>query len=216
MDPETLERPRTLRRSETGWRKWLISGLFESVLIMVSVVAGLMLTGWAQDQSDKQRVTALRGFIEKEIAANRDLIASGDYLPHHKQLLSEIRKVAELENPTREQATPAFQAITRTGIHLTPTDDSVWRSISPSDLLEHMPPEKVFTLTRVYRNQSDLTLVNETIYGMLTRIPFDMARGDPPLGAIIQLQLSINDLVAAEENLLKQYDAALKARGDGG
>lgn len=216
MDIEPIERPGALRRSQPNWRVWLASGLFEGALIIVSVIVGLMLTGWAQDQSDRQRVNALRGFIETEITANRDLIASDGYLPHHKRLQGEIRKVAALEKPTREQAMPVFQAITETGVHLTPIDESVWRSVSSSDLLEHMAPEKVFALARLYRNQDDLKLVNETIYRLLTSIPSEMARGDPAQGPIIQLLLSINDLVAAEEGLLEQYDAALKMLGDDG
>lgn len=211
MDIEQIERPGSLRRSQSSWRVWLASGLFEGALIIVSVIVGLLLTGWAQDQADRRRVEEMRGFILKEISANRALVLSDDYLPHHKRLSETIGKVSSLGTPTREQAMPAFQAVMRTGIHLTPADDSVWRSIAPSDLLEHMPPEKVFVLTRVYRIQDDLRLINENVYALLTRIPAEVVRGDPPAGPIMQLQLAINDLIAVEEDLVAQYDTALKS-----
>jgi hypothetical protein len=138
-------------------------------------------------------------------------VLSDDYLPHHRRLSETIGKVSSLGTPTREQAMPAFQAVMQTGIHLTPAEDSVWRSVSPSDLLEHMPPEKVFTLARVYRIQDNLRLINENVYALLTRIPSEVVRGDPPAGPIMQLQLAVNDLIAVEEGLVAQYDAALKS-----
>lgn len=209
LDPETISEPKAVRRTQLSWRLWLLTAGFESAMIVLSLLLGLWLTGWAQDQDEKRRVDDMRGYILQEIKANRDMAASDFYIGHHRVLYKTIGAISDLDI-TLEEARPAFRKLTETGVHLPPIDDSVWRSISTGDLLEHMPPEQVFELARVYRVHEDLKLINDTLYQTLSRLPADLMRGDPPAGPVMQMTLGLSDLIAAEEALIAQSDIALK------
>lgn len=209
LDPESLSEPKAARRSRLSLRLWLLTAAFESAMIVLSLLLGLWLTGWAQDQNDKRRVDDIRGYILQEIKANRAVIAADEYIGHHLRLQQIVGPLAR-PDVTLAEARPAFDAITKTGVHLPPVDDSVWRSVSSSELLEHMPPQHVFDLARVYRTHDDLKLINDTLYQTLTRLPADVLGGNPPAGPVMQLSLSISDLIAVEEALISRYDAALK------
>ncbi len=191
-----------------NWRLWLLTAGFESAMIVLSLLLGLWLTNWAQDASEKRRVDDMRGYILQEIKANRALVLADAHLGHHRRLRDTIGAITDMD-VTLAEARPAFQAITKTGVHLPPVDDSVWRSVSSGDLLEHMPPEQVFELARVYRVQEDLKLINDTLYQTLTRLPADLMRSDRPAGSVMQMYLGLSDLIAAEEQLAKQSDKAL-------
>jgi hypothetical protein len=203
-----MAEPKAARRGKLSWRLWLLTAGFESAMIVLSLLLGLWLTGWAQDQDEKRRVDDLRGYILQEIRSNRALILSDEIIGHHRRLK---RIVGPLARPdvTMAEARPAFDAVTNTGVHLPQVDDSVWRSVSSGDLLEHMPPDDVFALTRVYRTHDDLTLIKNTLYQTLTRAPGELMRGDPPAGPVMQLNLSLADLVAVEEELLGRYEKVL-------
>lgn len=209
LDPEALSEPKAARRAKLSWRLWLLTAGFESAMIVLSLLLGLWLTGWAQDQDEKRRVDDMRGFILQEIRSNRAMVAADDTIGHHRRLLMTVRAIAE-PGVTLTEARPAFDAITKTGVHLPSIDDSVWRSVSSGDLLEHMPPEQVFALARVYRAHEDLTLINNTLYGTLSRLPADIMRGDPPAGPLMQLNLGLSDLISAEVALIARSDTALK------
>lgn len=206
--PDSVPTAKAARRAGLNWRVWLFTGLFEAALIVLSVLLGLALTGWAQDAAEKQRVSELRGYILQEIASNRAIIADDQHLGHHRRLKAIVGKVA-YQGVTLETADPAFDAVLQTGVHLPPVDDSVWRSVSSADLLRHMPPDEVFALARVYRTHEDLELIQQAVYNSLTQIPAGLMRGEAPAGAAVQLSLSLSDLIAVEERLIERYDAVL-------
>lgn len=209
FEPNDAPLAKAARRTGFNWRLWGFTALFEGALIVASVLLGLALTGWAQDAAEKQRVNEMRGYILREIASNRAIILDDQHLAHHKRLKEIVGKVA-YTGVTLEEANPAFGALLKTGVHLPPVDDSVWRSISSADLLRHMPPDEVFAMARVYRTHDDLELIQQSVYNSLTQLPASLMRGEAPAGAAVQITLSLSDLVAVEERLIDRYDAVLE------
>lgn len=61
--------PSAVRRTALRWRRWLPRALFESGLIIFSVVLALALTGWAEDRRMSRRADDMRGFLIEEMKA---------------------------------------------------------------------------------------------------------------------------------------------------
>ncbi len=55
-------RPSALRR----WRRWAPRAVFESLLIVFSVILALGLTNWAEDRRTEHRVAEMRQFLIAE------------------------------------------------------------------------------------------------------------------------------------------------------
>lgn len=202
-------RPGSLRARMADWRRWAPRAVFESVLIVFSVVLALGVTNWAEDRREQRRADQMRVFLRQEVASNRTLLLSNDYLPHHRRLQGELSRAATTGASSIEELRPVFRSVTASGVHFTPLDDSVWRSLAGSEVIEHMDPQEVFQLARLYRLQADLETLNTAFYSQMMSMPADLERGDPPRGALIRLNMYFNDVIAIEAGLADLYGGAL-------
>ena len=195
-----------------GWRLWLPRAVFESVLIVFSVFLALALSEWAENRRAAERVETIRGFLVGELRANRELVRSTYHLPHHQRLREQLATVPRSGPLTPEERKRAGSPLD-TGVHPVYFRDAVWRSVSGSELLEHMNPREVFMLPDVYRLQDELTLSNRA---MLTGdAGMDLISGDEARireGALAYW-LWLGDVVAMEQRLLVLYERALKRLG---
>lgn len=189
------------------WRRWVPRAVFESALIVVSLVLALMLADWAEDRKTAERVSEARAYLVAEIAANRAVLVQDHILPHHRRLSAGFNSVAE--DPTREQAMPAFEALFETGIHVAPLRDAVWRSVSNSDLAGEFPLTEVFILSDIYRQQEQLGRISETFVGGVPTLLAGLQSGVGVKAAVMSVTLHLGDVVASEATLIQQYDAAL-------
>jgi hypothetical protein len=194
-------------------RDWGPRALFESVLIMFSILLALGLSAWWQDLERKERVREAREYFIQEIEANRTLLQSDAYLPHHRRLAQSLQ--GQWTRPlTVEQAEPHLAAF-ETGVHLTPFRDAVWRSFSTSGLMAYMPPEDVFALNDVYQAQDRINLIHQGFYPVLSEMPGRLFVGGGDVRpSLISLQLYMNDVVGGEEMILQRYDTALEELRD--
>jgi hypothetical protein len=205
--------PQTISRWRGLLRDWGPRALFECVLIVFSIMLALGLSAWWQDLERKERVREAREYFIQEIEANRAVLQSDEYLPHHLRLAESL--TGRWDAPmTVEQAQPHLAAF-ETGVHLTPFRDAVWRSFSTSGLMAYMPPEDVFALNDVYQAQDRLNLIHQGFYPVLSEMPGKLFIGSGDVRpSLISLQLYMNDVVGGEQMILQRYDAALEELRD--
>lgn len=210
-EPSPTESPR--RRRPIAWRRWLPRAVFESVLIVFSVVLAMWVSDWSNQRRTAAEVAELRDFFVQEIRANRAILVSDRILPHHRRLLGVFNETAGSETLTVAGAMAAYGAVWETGIHIPTLRDAVWRSAGTGDLLGEMPIEDVFVLADVYTAQAHLM---ETSTGFVANMPPLLAgleKGEGVRAAVVMGQLHLGDVVASEEGLVQLYDRALIALG---
>jgi len=189
-------------------REWGPRAVFESALIVFSIVLALTINNCVADLQMQARVKEARAFFIQEIQANRATVISDDFLPYHRRVLSTLASI-DPSRPMTGAETTAALSIFHTGIHFAPLRDVVWRSFSSSDLLAHMPPRLVFALNDAYQAQEQLQATTVSFYPQLSQIPGALARGGDARAPLASLDVFMGDLVATESNLPARYDRAL-------
>ncbi|MFC5344284.1 hypothetical protein ACETK8_00270 [Brevundimonas staleyi] len=200
--------PHPVRKPFGRWRRWLPRAAFESVLIVFSVVLALMLTDWADRRRTAAEVAEVRGYFIAEIRANRAILVSDFILPHHRRLHAAFGTAAEGE-PTQDKAMQAYREVFRTGIHVAPLRDAVWRSAETGDLLAEMPIEDLFLLADIYKAQGTLADMSQGFIAGTPGVLSALESGEGVRAAIATGQLHLSDVVASEEGLVRLYDRAL-------
>src|SRR4030081_2071500 len=108
--------------------RWLPRALFESALIVFSILLALGVNEWRDHRERMSHASEARHAFANEIRANRDLLVSDFYLPHHKRMQLEYRKLID-----EGRAEPG--SLLDTGVHAAPLRDAAWRSFSTSNTL---------------------------------------------------------------------------------
>jgi hypothetical protein len=178
------------------------------LLIVVSILAALAVNEWREAHARAARAEEARAAFVHEIRANSDLLLSNDYLPHHKRLQTEYSKAA---NEGSSEPGSFFE----TGVHPAPLRDAAWRSFSGSTVLIDFPPEAVLLLSDIYRAQDSIEKRND---GFLNAIGTPRSDRETPAYAkdmTRSIFMYLNDLVPAEERLLKSYQHALEKLSPG-
>lgn len=195
-------------------REWGPRAVFESVLIVFSIVLALALSNWALSMQTEARVREARAYFVQELRANRAILVGDDIIPHHRRLHGIIAAL-NFDSPiSLATAAPAREALFETGIHVAPLRDVVWQTYSGNELMEHIPPQVSFALNDAYRAQQQLAELQNSYYPVLSQLPAQMMTSQDLRGPLISLQLHLGDLIGSEENLLARYDAALRALGE--
>lgn len=200
------------RRSRIRWRRWLPRAIFETVLIVFSVMLALAVTGWADDMRTAHRVQEMRTFLIQEMRSNRAKLAAPDIIPRHEALKKAFASAGGVPGgkPTRETVEPALTMLFSTGINQVSVRNAVWISASNGDLFEHMALEDLFLFAEVYRTQETLERVNSAGYenaiGLVDILSED---GGNIHRQTLRMTLFLEDLAQAERDLLAAYDAAL-------
>jgi len=184
-------------------RFWLSHLLIQPFMIILSILAALAVNQWQESRARDQRVAEARSAFANEIRSNHDLLLSENHLPHHRRLQEEYARAAKGEPA---DATSFFTS----GVHPTPLRDSAWRILSGSATLMHLPPQIVLALSDIYRAQDSIEKRNE---GFLNAIRAPRSDRETPAYAkdvVLSINRYLNDLVPAEESLIRSYEHALK------
>jgi type II secretory pathway pseudopilin PulG len=183
-------------------REWLSQLIIQPIMIVISILAALAVNNWQESRATAKRVAGARAAFANEIASNKQLLLSARYLPHHQRLQAEYDKAFK-ENLS--DAGTFFES----GVHPTPLRDSAWRMLSGTATLMQLPPEFVLALTDIYQLQDSIQRRSE---GFLTALGAPRSDHDSPAytkDLTRSISFFLNDLVPAEETLLKLYDHAL-------
>lgn len=195
-------------RGPGRWKPWIVRGLFESALIVFSVLLALALSQWLNERELERRVQDTRRFFAEEVAANQKLLADPYYLPHHKALGRGLVEAAQA-GPESPGFDAKAYALFESGAHPTPFREAVWSSISGSEIMARMPPEEVFQLSDIYRLQKDLAATHSGMYATLVGMDPEDRSPKAARGNVRALQLYMGDVVGLESTLQKRYEKVL-------
>ena len=182
---------------------WLSQLIIQPIMIVVSILAALAVNNWQESRALTKRVAEARSAFASEITANKQMLLSAEYLPHHQRLQREYAKAI---NGNSSDPGSFFE----TGMHPAPLRDSTWRMLSGSNTLMQLPAEFVRTLTDIYQLQDSIQKRND---GFLNAVGTPRSDRDTPAYAkdlTRSIHMFLNDLVPAEERLLRGYDHALE------
>lgn len=195
-------------------REWGPRAVFESVLIVFSIILALGLSSWALNMQTEARVREARAYFVQEIRANRAILMGDDIIPHHRRL-HDLIAALDYDHPiSRDASEEARAAVFATGVHVAPLRDVVWRTYAGNELMEKIPPEVSFALNDAYRAQEQLATLQSSYYPVLSQLPAQMILSEDLRAPLISLQLHLGDLIGSEENAVSRYDAALAALGE--
>jgi hypothetical protein len=183
-------------------RTWVSQLIIQPIMIVLSILAALAVNNWQESRAKDRRVAETRAAFVNEITANKQLLLSDIYLPHHRRLQAEYTKIAT-------EGAPDSHAFFETGLHPTPLRDSAWRMLSGSAILMELPSGFVLSLTDIYRLQNSIEKSNEGFLNSLVAPRADRESPAYQKDVANSIRMFLNDLVPAEELLLRSYEHAL-------
>ena len=182
---------------------WIAKGLFESALIVFSVLLALSVDN-CRDHAARQRdLSEARSSLTQEIRANRAILAQKDILPYHESMLGLYREQGGLETPTRADA------ILDTGVHVAPLRDAAWRSFVGSAISAELPFRQRMVLADVYGDQEDLRQLHAATIAAMMAPSADRDKPAFVRDTVRSIGLYLSDVVASEQRLIAAYDRAL-------
>ncbi|MGZ5503698.1 MAG: hypothetical protein ACXWGY_03475 [Chthoniobacterales bacterium] len=183
--------------------RWLPRAFFESALIVLSILLALAVNEWRDHHERISRANEARHAFANEIRANRDLLLSDAILPHHKRLQAEYAKLAGA-------GSTEAGSMLDTGVHPAPLRDAAWRSFSTSSTLVDFAPGDVVLLSGIYRAQDNLEKLNSGFLQIIMTPRSDRETPAYMRDANRSISMYLNDVVPAEEGLVREYDRALE------
>lgn len=167
-------------------RELLSKALFESALIVFSILLALAINEWKENR-DHERLArqALENF-EREIQENSSRVERG--IPYHSHLLEAFKKSRSVSE------IPGWQ-----GIDAPILQDTAWQTALATNALGQIRYDTVSALSRVYTSQKSFEKTSEDVTATL------VAQGlsDGVAG-------QMNDLLIAERGLRDAYRRALQ------
>ena len=191
-----------------GWRRWLVRALFESALIIVSIVVALGVNEWRDKRELEAQGREARKAFAQEIQANREmLLAEKSGLPYHRRLLERYRDVSGRPNFTAADLDPIYNEFGG-GVNMLRLREAVWRSLSGSDVLRKLKQQDVFLLARIYRQQEEIDDFNRAMYTAWRQINADAEGPGYIKDSVRSTRAYLGDVIGAEERLRKLYEEA--------
>lgn len=187
-----------------AWGPWLAQAAFESVMILVSILAAFAIDNWREDNERARRLAEARSSLTQELRFNLDLLADKDYLPHHLRLQSIYRTMQEAG--TTDRADAMFEG----GIHPAPLRDAAWRSFLVSGIAGDLPFAVHARLAGIYGAQERLDFMHRATVASLLAPRADRETPAFTRDMIRTVSMYLADVVASEKGLQKEYQAAVK------
>ncbi|MEY2498416.1 MAG: hypothetical protein QOD12_1972 [Verrucomicrobiota bacterium] len=193
-----------------GWRQWIVRVLFESALIVVSIVVALAVNEWRDRRELEAQAHAARIAFASEINANREtLLAEKSGLPDHRRLWERYRELGLKPVLSAADLQPIYDEFPH-GINRLRLRDAVWRSLSGSDVSRRLGQRDLFLLAQIYRQQEEIDDVNRAMYAAWRQINSEAESPGYIKDSVRSTRAYLADVIAAEDRLRKLYDDAVK------
>jgi hypothetical protein len=167
-------------------RELLSKALFESALIVFSILLALAINGWKEDRDNQRLASQALANFEREIQDNSGKIATR--IPYHSRLSESFKKSRSMSE------VPGWQ-----GIKPPILQDTAWQTALATNALSQIRYDTVSALSRVYTYQKSVDKAADNVVASLTTQGLS--------GATIA---QMNDLLIAEVELRDAYARALK------
>ena len=198
---------------KAGWRRWLVRALFESALIILSIIAALAVNEWRDQRELESHVRRARTAFAQEIQANRDiLLDEKSGLPYHQRLWQRYQEVGTRPVVTIADLQPIYDEFP-SGANMLRLRDAVWRSFSGSDLLRRLDQRDLFLLAEIYRQQEEIDDYNRAMYAAWRQVDSNAESPGYIKDGVRSMRAYLADVIAAEGRLRKLYENAVARFG---
>jgi hypothetical protein len=202
---ETMENE---TEEKKGWRRWLVRALFESALIILSIIAALAVNEWRDQRELESHVRRARVAFAQEIQANSGtLLDEKTGLPYHRRLWKRYQELGAKPVITVDDLRPLYEEFPH-GINMLRLRDAVWRSLSGSDLLRRLDQHDLFLLAEIYRQQEEIDDFNRAMYNAWRQVDSEAESPGYIKDGVRSTRAYLADIIAAEERLKKLYETA--------
>jgi hypothetical protein len=173
--------------------------VFESLLIVFSILLALGVRAWQDSREVKQLVTRSMTSFQKEIAQNRSRI--DDLYRYHVGLQSVLAENSGLES--KQDIDNVLESL-QSAVLLT----SAWDTALATGALGDMDYDKVFVLSLTYSYQQKF----QTIYDSRLDDVVDLTGDDSSSVKTLSDRATryLSEITSAEGDLLAAYDEAMK------
>jgi len=176
--------------------------VFESALIVFSVLLALILNEWRAESAERTRVAQALSAIRAEIEENQRLVRFS--LEYHKRLVGAFTAAAQADAET-----PNLDVVTYGLFSPARVLRTAWESAQTVDLAAGVPYDTILQLSAVYARQDEYAALSramgEALNDQMMRVGFDsMLR---QYRNFIRIQ---NDFASREQLLLESYERALR------
>jgi hypothetical protein len=201
------------KETKTGWRRWLVRALFESALIILSIIAALGVNEWRDQRELEAQVRQARVAFTREIKANHDtLLDEKTGLPYHQRLWQSYQELGAKPVVTGDDLRLFYQQFPH-GINMLRLRDAVWRSLSGSDLLRRLDQQDLFLLAEIYRQQEEIDDFNRAMYAAWRQVDSNAESPGYIKDGVRSTRAYLADIIAAETRLRKLYENAAERFG---
>lgn len=139
-----------------GQRSWLPRVLFESFLIVLSVLLALGLDEWRQNRAQDERVALALAGIRSELETNRDAVMNA--ATRHIELRDTLATFAAADRPP-----PPAIYYNRGMFNPARVLSTAWESARATAALDRLPYGLVLQLSQVYSDGADYTGLRDRI-----------------------------------------------------
>jgi hypothetical protein len=182
---------------------WMPRVLFESALIVFSVLLALVLNEWRQSQMERAGIAQATAAIRSELQENRRLVEEA--LQYHPRLAESFTASSK-----SGAETPVLSDIDRGLLHPGRVLRTAWESAQSSGATSRMDYMTLLRLSTAYSLQEEyeqLTrAMQQAAYDQILREGFDSMIRKYPRFIMVQ-----RDFAGHEQELLRLYDQALAA-----
>lgn len=185
---------------------WVGRAVFESLLIVVGIFVGFLVTEWREDLQVKKQGQAALARIIQEITTNRDAVAR--ILPYHEKLAADLRTL--LDNPPTKPLIDTFlQGVAQQGVGDLLLLDTAWRTAAARDSLATLDFLSVQRIADAY----DLAKTGpQASWNMIVGFFTDTGMYAPDENGYLLRRLSFayDTLAMQEKALLQRYNYTLQ------
>ncbi len=199
------------QRPLTVLRTALPKLLFESVLIVFSILLALSVSECSERSNRQERAEVALDNIRAEIASNAASLRR--IVPYHQQMLARLDLLlADSASVLRSQGViGTISRIAPEGLQPPTLGSTAWGIATTTDAISRIDYAQVYVLSRLYQIQhmGVETTVPRLSELLLSRETFQTEQD--PLPSLRLLQLILNELVTQEQFLLLRYTEVLGA-----
>lgn len=186
-----------------GKPEWILRATFESMLIIVSIVAALAVDEWRQDRQNQELATQSLGVFEREIRQN--MARLDDVAPYHAGMRDVVARMAA------EEAAGADLRSIMEGLEPTVLLSTAWETALATGALTYMDFEVVSALSLTYSLQRRFAEESRSHLPDISAVP----GGSPAMldDRITAARSYLEDLTRDEQQLRGVYAEALQMIG---
>lgn len=184
--------------------------LFESALIVLSVLLGLALNSWQERRREHDLAEQAITNFRREISANLAVLEKSE--PRHRVLMQRLDSAARATHPGESAFTAFATVIHDGGVATEPLRDAAWETAVSTGALRLLDYDRASALSEVY-------LIQRTSLGATLRLLSDrfmMPQNFDPAtrGTMLQThRMLLNELAGQESYLIDVYRRTLQGLG---